>query len=71
MIGHLLKEQMDKKGMKANFICRQTGIHEGALSLILNNHANPTVDTIERIINVIGEPLTIPPTNGKATPKGA
>lgn len=59
MIGRLIKEEMQRKCIKARFIAEKADIHEGALSLILNNKANPTVDTVDRIIKAMDGKLVI------------
>ena len=64
MIGHLIKYEMDQVGMRQNFLAKKAKIHEGSLSLILNNHANPTVDTIQRIVDALGKPIMITPKGG-------
>ena len=61
MIGKLIKDEMQKQGITGKAMSKQTGIPEGGLSNILNDKANPTVETIERLVKVLGWKLTIKP----------
>ena len=65
MTGKAIKDEMEKQGITGKVMAKKAGMHEGGLSLILNDKGNPTVETIQRIVDVLNVPIVIAPTNGK------
>lgn len=58
-IGKLIKERRESHGITAKYVSEKSGVHQGALSLIEAGKANPTWDTIQKIVDVFNCDLVI------------
>jgi transcriptional regulator with XRE-family HTH domain len=57
LVGDKLKKFRNAKGMSIRAVADAAGISQSGLSYIENNTNNPTIDTLEKILMVLGVPL--------------
>jgi putative transcriptional regulator len=49
----MLKEILDSRGMKQNFVCEKTGLSKTSMSGIVNNRTIPTLPVAYKIAKVL------------------
>lgn len=53
-----VKEILKAKGMTAKELAKLLNVSEGSLSLTIKDGANPSVQTLEKIANALGVPVS-------------
>ncbi len=53
-IGHLIEERRDKLGLNQGDLAEMTGITTKTIYLIETGKGNPSIDTLQKLLTVVG-----------------